>query len=326
MDLFDSLEETQTQTVQTTQSSTEDLVEFTDDMITKVLEGGRTAKEEAERPFWKFPKVDYPYDHHRLAYLCSFGDKGAGKTTTAMSVSGNVLAITFENRANLTLPWSKFFKYNPRFQIFSFAEHIDRTHKGTYRDTSNESYLQIVNLMNRARALEQKFDWVIIDGLQAGQKLAEQRMRSVNNEGAFSRFKNLSLWGERSMYFENVVMQLSSQVASKGVYLTSQNVLQKAMFLTEEQKGAGKTEEDIPVKEPKWKDKIKDDVHAVIYHTIQSKDMGKVGKEMHYKAEVSTNKLGSTGAYDLTLSVDNPKATTNFIKDVLTQPSEFVIE
>ena len=325
MDLFEALE-TKTQTEDTKETKEIKQVKISDKLIEQVMQGGKTAKEEAERPFWEFSDIDYPYEHFHPAFLMSFGDKGSGKSTSALSVSGNVLAITFEKRGNLTRPWARFFNYNPRIQIFSFSEYIDRTRKGSYRDTSNEAYIQLVNLMNRASALERKFDWVVIDGLQAGTKLAEQRMRALNNVGATEKFANLSLWNERSMYFESIVIQKAQEIATKGVYLTSQNVVQQAMFLTAEQKGAGKTEDEIPIKEPKWKDKIKDDVDAVIYHTIREKDLGKGSKNMIYRATVSTNKLGAVGEYNLTVSKDNTTATKDFIKDILTQENDFVIE
>lgn len=326
MDLFDDMETTQEAVVETVKqnSSEPQTVEFSEELREMVLSGAGSAKEEAERPFWNFSDEPYPYEHFTPAYLVSFGEKGSGKSTSALSVSGNVLAITLEKRGNLTRPWARLFNYNPRIQIFGFSEYIERTAKGNFRDTSNEVYLQIVNLLKRASELERKFDWVIIDGLQALNKVAEQRMRALNNQGAFVKFNNLSLWGERSMYFENVGLQLPTHVASKGVYLTSQNVLQRAAFLTADQKAQGMTDEDIPVKEPKWKDKIKDDIDAVIYHEIKE-NQSKSGSKMVYKALVSTNKLGSTGSHDLTLSKDNPESTKNFIASVLTEDSEFII-
>ena len=294
-------------------------------MILEVMKGGETIDDEINRPFWKFPQLPpYPYEHFIPAFLLFFGDKGASKTTCAMSVPGNVLAITFEKRGNVTRPWSKIFGNDPRIQPFGISEYIKRTNLPQYRDSSNIAYLKVVELLERAKKHNEKFDWVIMDGLQAGQKITTLRMKSLNSVGAFENLpkKLLTRWGERTIYLENIVIDMASAIANKGVVLTSQNIMHQAMFLTQEQKDSGMKDEDIPIKEPAWKDKIKEDVDTVIYNRIIEKKLSGDRSSFGWQANITTNKHGATGKYDITLQ-KNPNATKDLIKEILTSKMGF---
>lgn len=277
------------------------------ELIKLVLKGGKTIDEEVNRPFWKFPKIEYPYDHFVPAFLCIFGDPKTGKTTLGFSAPGNILAIGFEKRGNVTRPWAKMYDYNPRIQPYGVSEYINRVSTGTYRDTSNTVYMKTVMLLKRAMELENKFDWILIDGLQSTHKVSTQRMKALNKIGAFENLptKLLTRWGERTLYMENLVMDMASLAAKKGVILTSQFVEHKAMFLTQEQKDQGMKEEDIPIKIPKWVEKVQEDVDTLIFTNQSQSKLGAGRFKLHFWGIVSSNKLaGGEGKYDLTVQDD----------------------
>lgn len=295
------------------------------DLIKQIQLGGKTIDDESNRPFWEFPKIEYPYDHFVPAFIMIFGQKGSGKSSIALSVPGNILGITFEKRGNLLRPWTKIFTNADRMQLFGVSEYINRTTMASYRDTSNEVYLKVCKLLNRARILERKFDWVLIDGLQATQKLSTLRMKKLNDIGAFDNLptKKLTKWGERTVYLENLVIDLASSVSTKGVIITSQNVEHKAMFLTKEEIDAGMKEEDIPVKEPAWKEKVKDDVDTIMYTEMVEKKLGANRSMIKRYVTVTSNKLGGgEGKHNITLQDDN-QATKKLIETLLTSDLEF---
>lgn len=294
-------------------------------MIAQVMQGGETINEEINRPFWKFPKLpSYPYDHFVPAFILIVGMKGGSKTTCALSFPGNIFALTFEKRGNLTRPWTKIFGNDPRIQPFGVSEYIQRGSVGGYRDTSNTVYSKIVELMTRARLHEEKFDWVLIDGLQSGHRITTQRMKALNRIGAFDNLptKLLTRWGERTIYLENIVIDLASAIAKKGVLLTSQDVMGKPMFITEEQKKAGITMSDIEAEDPKWMLKIKEDSDTIVINEIVEEKLGRSRIKLKWMSTVTTNKLGATGKYDITLH-DNPKATIELVKNILTSDMGF---
>ena len=178
---------------------------LTDEIIEQIQLGGKTIDEEIDRPFWEFPKIEYPYSHFVPAFLMMFGDPKSGKTTIGLSCPGNILGITFEKRGNLTRPWAKIFSNSSRMQLYGVSEYIKRKTMTKYRDQSNMVYLKVCELLERATILKQKFDWVLIDGLQATQRLTTLRMKKLNDVGAFDNLpKNLlTKWGERTVYLEN---------------------------------------------------------------------------------------------------------------------------
>ena len=302
--------------------------ELTDEMIKLVQNGGETIDDEVKRPFWKFPTIVYPYEHFIPSFMMILGRKGSGKTTLGFSVPGNILGITFEKRGNITKPWTKLFRCNPRFQLFGVSEYISRGSTTAYRDRSNTIYTKVINLLSRAIALKDKFDWVMIDGLQRTQKVTTQRMLALNQLGAFDNVptKYLRKWGERTMYLENLVIDLASFASKKGVIITSQDEVHQAMFLTKEQEASGMKLEDIPIKEPAWKEGVRDDVDTVIYTDIAEKVLGPGRSQIIRYATVSTNKNGGgEGKHNITLQIDS-EATKKLMELLLTSEPDFYVE
>ena len=301
---------------------------LTDEIIKLVQSGGETIDDEVNRPFWKFPNIMYKLVHFIPAFIMILGKKGSGKTTLGFSLPGNILGITFEKRGNITKPWTKLFSCNPRFQLFGVSEYINRGNTMAYRDGSNKIYTKVVHLLGRAIALEDKFDWVMIDGLQVTQKVSTQRMMALNSLGAFDNLptKFLRKWGERTLYLENMVIDLAVHAAKKGVIITSQDEVHKAMFLTKEQEDSGMKIEDIAIKQPAWKDKVRDDMDTVIYTDMIEKVLGPGRSSIKRYATVSTNKNGGgEGKHNITLQ-DDPKATKKLMELLLTSPPDIIIE
>lgn len=295
------------------------------EMIAQVMRGGSTIDEEINRPFWKFPQLPpYPYDHFIPAFVLIVGMKGASKTSCALSFPGNIFALTFEKRGNLTRPWTKIFANDPRIQPFGVSEYIQRGSVGGYRDTSSTVYLKVVELMIRAIKHTEKFDWVLIDGLQSGHRITTQRMKSLNRIGAFENLptKLLTRWGERTIYLENIVVDLACAIAKKGVIMSSQDVMGKPMFITKEEEKAGVTMDDIKAKDPKWMVKIKEDADTIVINEIVEEKLGRNRIKLKWQSTITTNKLGAVGRYDITLH-DDPKATINLIKEILTSDIGF---
>lgn len=301
---------------------------LTKEIITEVMKGGNTIDEEVDRLFWDFPKLaPYPYEHFIPAFIMFYGEKGASKTTCAMSVPGNIFALTFEKRGNLTRPWDKIFGKDPRIQCFGVSEYIERGSIGKYRDTSNTVYAKIIQLMIRASRNKEKFDWVILDGLQQGQKISTLRMKALNNIGAFDKLptKLLERWGERTLYLENIVIDLATSIARKGIILTSQNVETRPMFVTDAQEKDGiKSVEELPLKNPKWMDKIKEDVDTVVFSEIVKTPLSGGRNRLKWKSTINSNKLGGIGEFDITLQTD-PKATIKLVEFILTSEMGFPV-
>ena len=251
-------------------------------------------------------EIDYPFDHEKLTHTI-FGDPKSGKSVLAFARPGNILSLGFEKVGNLTLPHRRFYDSDPRIQIKSFSEHLNRS-VPIYTRSCSMIIDKVKDLLLRARKLG--FDWIHLDGFQETQEIAEMKMRFENGFGMTEGFKAYKKWSERTLYL-NQIYSLALAAAKQGVVVTSQNVIQQAGF--------GEEKETSQKKEPAWKGRLMNDSDALMYTTISQK---KVPGRNSFMVNVVSDKWSTfSGEENVTITTkDGFKELKKLITTLLSEP------
>ncbi|MEL9970864.1 MAG: AAA family ATPase [Candidatus Micrarchaeaceae archaeon] len=144
-----------------------------------------------------------------------YGDKGEGKTTFALSFPGEILALSFDRktapiRHNIYGDRKDIHVYDP---VKVWKQTDDRIIVKTAKD--------VYDLIERifAKYGENGVDWVVIDGTEVLEQIAELTMRNNHGLTAYQGISNLNLWKERRRLI-NHIHNLALNTARKGVIYT----------------------------------------------------------------------------------------------------------
>jgi len=214
-----------------------------------------------------------------------FGDKGTGKTTTAMSFPGHILVLSFDRKSAII----KYNMYNndPRIKVFDVVRLMDYSSPEKMLESAERTYEAIIQLLDAYEKVYGKPDWVVIDGAQIMQQICEWTMRKRHNIGPFDGISNLNLWKERRAYMRDIHNK-ALNLAKCGIIYTTYTEKDRVII-------AGETvhEKDVPA----WIDVLiyeTDFVLQTIYNPVTKK----------FEVKVVTSKLDKlipTGAtYDVT--------------------------
>jgi hypothetical protein len=251
-----------------------------------------TAPPEAEKPKEEVPgeqKPSLPIEEEttvsaKTVWLI-FGDKGSGKTTTAMSFPGHILVLSFDRKSAII----KLNMYNNdgRIKVFDVVKLMDYSSPDKMLESSEKTFELILQLLESYPKVFGNPDWVVIDGAQIMQQICEWTMRKRHNIGPFDGISNLNLWKERRAYMRDIHNR-ALNIAKKGVIYTTYVEKDRVII-------AGETvhEKDVPA----W-------VDILIYETdfVLQTTYNPVTKKFEVKVVTSKlDKLLPTGAtYDVT--------------------------
>jgi len=147
-----------------------------------------------------------------------FGDKGSGKTTTAMSFPGHLLVLSFDRKSAII----KFNMYNNdnRIKVFDVVKLMNYSAPETMLESAEKTFEAIIQLLDNYPKVYGNPDWVVIDGSQIMQQICEWTMRKRHNIGPFDGIANLNLWKERRAYMRDIHNR-ALNIAKKGVIYTT---------------------------------------------------------------------------------------------------------
>ena len=214
-----------------------------------------------------------------------FGDKGSGKTTTAMSFPGHVLVLSFDRKSAII----KLNMYNNdgRIRVFDVVKLMDYSTPEKMLESAERTFEAVLQLLDAYPRVYGKPDWVVIDGAQIMQQVCEWTMRKRHNIGPFDGISNLNLWKERRAYMRDIHNR-ALNLARCGIIYTTYTEKDRVII-------AGETvhEKDVPA----WVDVLiyeTDFVLQTMYNPVTKK----------FEVKVVTSKLDRllpTGAtYDVT--------------------------
>jgi hypothetical protein len=147
-----------------------------------------------------------------------FGDKGTGKTVTALSFPGNILVLSFDRKSNIIK--HTFYAGDSRIRVFDVVKLMDYTTPEKMLESAERTYEAIIELLDAYPKVYGNPDWVVIDGAQIMQQICEWTMRKRHNIGPFDGISNLNLWKERRAYMRNIHNK-ALNIARKGVIYTT---------------------------------------------------------------------------------------------------------
>lgn len=212
-----------------------------------------------------------------------WGDKGCGKTATALGFPGTIFAISFDRKTARI--HESMFNDDKRITVkdglFHYKENMFDALRSSVKSLDWVKYLLNEITAKVAKKEMEQPDYIFLDYLPKLSEMAERKMRLNNNIGLFQGFPNLTLWKERNMYLREI-HNLALDTARRGViYSTYIGTDYKGQKITE-----GQIVDSVPV--PHYTDIAKEETDVVIrqLHPEQDKD----GKT-HWRIRIESNKI-----------------------------------
>lgn len=174
-------------------------------------QGAFKLPEPVEEALEDVPEEEEP--PHKLV-ITIVGEKGTGKTVTALSFPGEICVMSFDRKA---MPVKQFFyKGDKRIHVFDIVKYVDWRPE---RITATAA--KAFDVLEKALAKCQKMgaDWVVIDGVEVLEQLAEMYMRHRHGLGPIEGIRNLNIWKERKWILRDVHNKALT-AAKRGVVYT----------------------------------------------------------------------------------------------------------
>ena len=162
-----------------------------------------------------------------------FGDKGTGKTTTALSFPGEILVLSFDRKSAIIK--HNMFNDDPRIHVFDIVKYMDYTTPESMVASAEKTFNYLNALLDSYTLKYPQPDWVVIDGAQIFQQICEWTMRYRHNLGPFDGIANLNLWKERRMYIRqihNKALNLAKRGVIYSTYVEKDEVVIKGEIVT----------------------------------------------------------------------------------------------
>lgn len=249
------------------------------------------AEEEAPKieakPFFKKKSAEIEFDLSPAEKLAKhvvmiYALKGHGKTSLAFSFPGSHVCLTFDNKSQAIAEEAK---ETERITVYNGVRYLDKTSGDSWLESADVSWRYINKVLD---SLQDKPDWITVDGGEIVHTMLEMVMRSRNNLAPFAGIANKNIWKERRMYIEQLLRKCLDK-SKKGVIWTS--YIDKDELVED---GDFVTVRDVP----RW-------IDAVLYETDvvikTERKTGKVGQEFYATVESSKWKvIPETGKVDIT--------------------------
>ena len=150
---------------------------------------------------------------HKLV-ITIVGEKGTGKTVTALSFPGEICVMSFDRKA---MPVKQFFyKGDKRIHVFDIVKYVDwRPERIT--ETAAKAFDVLEKAFDKCSKIGA--DWIVIDGTEILEQLAEMYMRHRHGLGPIEGIRNLNIWKERKWILRDVHNKALTS-AKRGVIYT----------------------------------------------------------------------------------------------------------
>lgn len=212
-----------------------------------------------------------------------YGDKGVGKTYTAMSFPGEIVCLSFDRKSDRIKAY--YYSGDSRIHIYDVTKFMDYSSPEVALETAVKVYDYVLAVL---RYWEQKggTDWVLIDGAGNFSQICEFVMRQRHGLEAFQGVSNLNVWKERRMLIRQV-HNMALNIARKGIIYTTYQEKDEIVI-----EGEIVTKKDVP----KWIDVIMYETDIVLHCYYDPTSHG-----FYVKVVTSKNPKFPTGkVYDVT--------------------------
>jgi hypothetical protein len=200
-----------------------------------------------------------------------YGLKGHGKTTLALSFPGKIYCLSFDRKS---VPvWKRMYKNDNRIKVYDAIMHEDYSTPEKWLESSEKTFRFLNYLLDSFK--DNPPDWIVIDGSEIFQQIAELTMRYRNNLMPYQGIANLNLWKERRLYIRQIHNKAIA-IARKGVIYTT--YIDKDEIVVD---GEIKTKKDVP----RWIDAIMYETDTLIKVRSENEKAGR-----KFFAEIESSK------------------------------------
>ena len=146
-----------------------------------------------------------------------YGHKGHGKTFLAYSFPGTISVLSFDRKG---VP-VKDLAYGgaERIKVFDAVRYHDMSSPEAWLESSDRTFRYINSLLDHIKE-EVKPDWIVLDGLEIYNQIAEMTMRYRNNLLPYQGVANMNLWKERRLYIRQLHYK-ALEIAKRGIIYTT---------------------------------------------------------------------------------------------------------
>lgn len=214
-----------------------------------------------------------------------YGEKGTGKTTTAMSFREKVAVFSFDDKS--TVVKVNMFKNDPRIKVFSPMRYWDRTDKDKIPENAKKVW-DSINATLEWLGKNWKPDWIVIDAAEEFERLVEQVMRYEYGIGPYEGIANWNVW----KYRRDMVIGFISKAllyANRGIIFTTYPEYSEHIS-----QGEVVSRKAVP----KWADYLQLLTDVVIYTFIDE-------RTNEYKVKIITSKVDNILPSGKTVTVTN---------------------
>ena len=156
-------------------------------------------------------------EHVAQLEMVFYGYKGVGKTTTAFSLPGKIVCISFDKAAQPIK--EEFYNNSDRIRVFDGIRYYDESDTTIKMESAMKCIKYVLYILDNIKKEKQRPDWIILDAAEVLNELCEMKMRHNNNLRVYEGFANRVLWRERNMYF-NQVRKSALDACVKGLAYT----------------------------------------------------------------------------------------------------------
>ncbi len=145
-----------------------------------------------------------------------YGEKGAGKTCTALGLNGIKAVLCFDYKASQNK--KHFFNGDPNIKVYDANKYFTKDPEQIL-DSAEMTYEYINFLLDE---IKEKIDpdWIILDGLEIFSHISEMHMRKMSNIRPYAGIANMGVWKLRKALMDAIHTRCIT-IAKKGVVYTT---------------------------------------------------------------------------------------------------------
>ncbi|MEM3426108.1 MAG: hypothetical protein QXW42_04415 [Thermofilum sp.] len=186
--------------------------------------------------------------------LTIYGDKGTGKTWSALSLPGSILILDFDGQGKVIAEQFVYNKSGKEIVVFDARKYYNEE----YDEMSRSGYITykyIRTILKKLLESGKKPDWVVFDNTEIYHELLELAMRYVFGLAPYEGTANRNVWKLRKRFMREL-HYLAYKLANKGVVYTCypeiEEIVHKGDIISRKTK-------------PKWIDIILYETNIVLY-------------------------------------------------------------
>ncbi|MFQ6084589.1 MAG: hypothetical protein ACE5WD_14715 [Candidatus Aminicenantia bacterium] len=169
-------------------------------------------------------------DTHNFILSNGILTHNSGKTTLALTFPGTIAALSFDKKT--MMPKMNYFNGDKRIKVFNAVKYYSRE-TDEKNKSAEETYHYVLKILEELK--EKQPDWVLIDGIEIFQKIAEGVMRHHHNLTPYQGVSNRNIWKERRDVIAKVhdeAIKASKRGVIYTTYTTHEEIVEEGTVVT----------------------------------------------------------------------------------------------